>query len=192
MTKTLKYSLPALALLAFASTAQAATGFVDNLSGIGDTSIIDAPGASGGFYAGVADAQGKVNDMFAFSLGSSYTSAVVDIFTSPSFATGGTVNLFTDNNGRLGTLLGTLTTTANGSGAPVNFSGYDVLTIAGNFAAGKYDLVVNATGQANQSYSGTVNVSAVPLPAALPMFGAGLVALGALSRRRKAGANSAS
>ena len=40
-------------------------------------------------------------------------------------------------------------------------------------------------GEANPtSYSATVSVSPVPLPAALPMFGAALVGLGGLARRR--------
>ncbi|SEH30811.1 FxDxF family PEP-CTERM protein [Magnetospirillum fulvum] len=56
-----------------------------------------------------------------------------------------------------------------------------------NLASGTYALIVNGVvDQGNVgSYAGTVAVSPVPLPAALPLFGSALLGLGALARRRQ-------
>ena len=62
------------------------------------------------------------------------------------------------------------------------------MTLVSGLAKGTYTLVVSGKDLKNSTVgaTGNITVSAVPLPAALPMFGAGLAGLGALARRRKA------
>jgi len=62
----------------------------------------------------------------------------------------------------------------------------DLLTSNANLATGLYTLVVSATSKGSGAYSGTVSVSAVPIPAAILLFGSGLLGLGAVGRRRAA------
>jgi hypothetical protein len=58
---------------------------------------------------------------------------------------------------------------------------------ADNLATGSYVLEVrgNVTGSTGGSYSGTLNVDPVPLPAALPLLLSGIGLLGAAARRRR-------
>ena len=181
-----KSALPALALLASVSVAQAANGpgagmFDGNVNGgWGATPVLDVPGAniaSGSFY-GYVDQNNKIEDVFNFTLQSSYKDPLIDIAAyGTSNLTGGTVGLYSRLGGA-GSLVG-------GQSLNISNSGYDSLQLSGVMPSGSYSLVVSGAGTAGDLYGGTVNISAVPLPAALPMFGAGLVGLGALSRRRK-------
>jgi hypothetical protein len=63
---------------------------------------------------------------------------------------------------------------------------YSVLNA--DLGAGTYVLEIrgDATGSSGGSYSGTLNVAPVPLPAALPLLVSGLGFLGSMSRRRRA------
>ena len=63
-------------------------------------------------------------------------------------------------------------------------------TLSATLAAGTYVLEVRgmATGTSGGSYSGTLNVAPVPLPATLPLLLSGLGLLGGLLRRGLSGA----
>ena len=76
---------------------------------------------------------------------------------------------------------------------PVSFhiDSQDTITLGASnlYHFGAYDLATNAltlgpNGGGTMSGTLTANVSAVPVPAALPMFGAALIGLGGLARRR--------
>lgn len=59
-------------------------------------------------------------------------------------------------------------------------------TLSGYLTTGTYELVVTGTSTAGSvaSFSGNLSVSAAPIPAALPLFGSALVAVGLFGRRR--------
>jgi hypothetical protein len=72
------------------------------------------------------------------------------------------------------------------NGGPGITGTYSVLST--DLGAGTYVLEVrgNATGSSGGSYSGTLNLAPVPLPAALPLLVSGLGLLGGMARRRRA------
>jgi hypothetical protein len=79
--------------------------------------------------------------------------------------------------------------TVTSSGVPSRTANGDQSAIGTYFvgigdASGIKSVVLTSTG--NSFEVGSVAVSAVPLPAALPMFGVALVGIGALARRRQA------
>ena len=70
---------------------------------------------------------------------------------------------------------------------PISGLGYVAVLPTTLLAPGTYVLEIrgNVTGSAGASYAGTLNIGPVPLPAAVWLFGSGLLGLGALVRRRK-------
>jgi hypothetical protein len=62
----------------------------------------------------------------------------------------------------------------------------NLLASNADLATGLYTLLVSATSKGSGAYSGTVSISPVPLPAAIVLFGSGLIGLGAFGRRRAA------
>ena len=72
----------------------------------------------------------------------------------------------------------TKTTTASDIGLATSFA---------NLSAGTYEVAITGLlkGGSQASYTGAVTVSAVPLPAALPLFGSALVGVVVAGRRRR-------
>jgi hypothetical protein len=114
--------------------------------------------------------------------------SVTNVFAQPTdFITGfqGSV-LFLGANGVLGggddqTVIGPI----NATPCPVQpacqgFAGSAILTLVGNYA-----LNLTGIGGGTSGYGGNLAVAQVPIPAAAWLFGAGVLGLGALSRKRK-------
>ncbi len=79
------------------------------------------------------------------------------------------------------------TDTLVGSTSTIKLLGAKTVTeslVLSSLTAGKYLIDIVAVGKANASLAGTVSVSPVPLPAALPLFGAALMGLGGIGWRR--------
>jgi hypothetical protein len=82
-------------------------------------------------------------------------------------------------------------TGTNSHGAPIwtelaggkSLLGASSITVA-DLSTGNYKLVTDIAGAGKGSLSGALNISSVPLPGALPLFGSVIVGIGALARRR--------
>jgi hypothetical protein len=159
------------------------SAFYGDTFGSPTSPITASPGAAWGFY-----------DDFLFSVG---TTTAADSVTS-------TINLgnLSINNLEvrlysaagnsplpvLGVPNGTVWSSWNTPISGPGFTGsYSVLNT--DLKSGTYVLEVrgNVTGAAGGSYSGTLNVQPVPLPAAFPLLLSGVGFLGGLARRRRAG-----
>lgn len=145
-----------------------------------DLGTIDANTSSP--FWGVSTNTASTEYEYTFTVASTSTSSI-DAVASPIGGPGGQsafssfqMNLYS-NGSKLGTLLGS--TSSSLSPAPPL---HQYLSVA-NLGAGTYllDIVATATG-AHHAFAGTV--SAIPLPAALPLFGAALLGMGYFSRRR--------
>jgi len=90
-------------------------------------------------------------------------------------------------NGNTLTITGTQLTSSNGN---QGLGGSDLVTITAGLNDSIQSLILNSSGIAFEA--GNFSVSSVPLPAALPLFGAAIAGLGGLGglglRRRKAAA----
>jgi hypothetical protein len=164
MKTALKIFVAALAITGGASAAQAATDLGtltgDTSSGISSTTSI-LPTASGEYD-------------FTFTVGSNTLLSEIDAISN-KYASALSYELYSGS-----TLLATVVGVATGNDleADQDFT----------LASGSYLLKVFETASAagSASFGGTVSVSAVPLPGAVMLFGAGLAGLGVASRRRKA------
>ena len=96
----------------------------------------------------------------------------LDAEVASSAGTGGTTFSFTDAD------IGTALTASFAAFAGVDFGDVESLTLTLSTAPGQ--------GAGDVTLSGGVSVAPIPVPAALPLLASGLVALGALSRRRAA------
>jgi len=166
-----KLTMAALAVCGWASTAHAANYTLS------PTSLV-----SGETYTVVNKvAPGVVDDTIAFSISSNSNVAGSSANLPLSLSFWGTnLDVLDITNLKL-----TLENTAGSILASVN----SPATLSySNLAPGNYDLVVSgvATGLSGGEYGVGVNVSAVPIPAAVVLFGSGLVGLGMAGRRKKA------
>jgi hypothetical protein len=143
------------------------------------TPITASPGSAWGFY-----------DDFLFSVptGVSTDSVTSTINLGNLSISNLEVRLYSESGNSppvLGTPNGTVWSSWSSPISGPGFTGsYSVLDT--DLSAGTYVLEVrgNVTGSSGGSYSGTLNVAPVPLPAALPLLLSGLGMLGGLARRR--------
>ena len=180
-----------LSVKSLAACAAATLAFA-GLAGAADAAEI---AVSGDIFwtSGATSAYSKVGDISAFSF--DVNSALPP--GSPSIATVADFS-YTLNNQTTGIAsLSNVTFYANGQFA-LDFANGTIVTVSGaNFAnvggasntitgSGYYPVSASvATPSANGVGSAVVSVSAVPLPAAMPMFVAGLAGLGFIAWRRK-------
>ncbi len=120
---------------------------------------------------------------FAFTLGGASTGNAIDINATPigdtlSF-TSMAINLYKGTS-----VSGSPLTPSSGYFSNDTLNGLWTGVAFDNLAKGTYLIDVVATGQNGASFSGTLSVNPVPLPAALPLFGAALMGLGGLGWRR--------
>lgn len=64
-------------------------------------------------------------------------------------------------------------------------SGDQAIGLLATLGPGTYTLELSGNGNGTSSYGGTLDIRAVPLPAAALLFGSGLIGLVALGRRKK-------
>ena len=174
MKKTLTSVLPALLVLAVSTAAQAGTTpspTVKQLTLAPNGTFLQSP-LIGGKVNAVTD--------FDFTLTKAATDINVKINSTQNFAANTMLSLY---EGATLSSAALLTSKALAKGLTT----LDYANVS-NLHAGNYYIVVNGSGTNAAVYGGAVTVtpSAVPLPAALPLFGAGLFGLGALARRRQA------
>lgn len=142
------------------------------------TAITASPGAAWGFY-----------DDFIFSVtGPASVDSVTSTINLGSLSVSNLEVRLYSEAGNSPPVLGTPNGTVWSSwSTPISgglTGSYSVLNT--DLAAGNYVLEVrgNVTGSSGGSYSGTLNVAPVPLPAALPLMLSGLGMVGAMARRR--------
>jgi hypothetical protein len=151
---------------------------------------INPTSATGAFSHSVGG--GNFNDQVLFTLagGPAFLTiaSVTNVYPESSdFITGfqGSV-LFLGANGVLGggddqTVIGPINATpCPAQPACQGFAGSAILTLVGNYA-----LNLTGIGGGTSGYGGNLAVAQVPIPAAAWLFGAGVLGLGALSRKRK-------
>lgn len=151
--------------LAAAIVATTSSAFANN--------VVDAPGFDGltSTFSAVHTA-GSFTDTFTFTL-SGITSASLSLITI-----GAGIADIDFTSATLNSLPLTLTTDAGGF--------VEILYSPTDFAVtGPLTLIVNGTSGANASYSGTLNVTAVPEPETVALMLAGLGVLGFVARRRR-------
>ena len=119
-------------------------------------------------------AQGSFTDYFRFSVGGA-SDTWAAVVTDPTYQSISGLTLALD------TYKGGTYTPVADMAALTSDVGYRLASNT-NYAF----VVSGSAGEGGGSYVGGASVSAVPLPAALPMFGAALLGLGGLARRRKA------
>lgn len=165
MKKTLTMIAPAILALGVVSTAQAATVTTKPVTLTQNGSVLQ------GTLAGKV---GYATD-FTFTVNKALKDVNVSIASSTPFTSTATISLFQGT---------TLLFKENMNILP-GVTAFD-FSDKTKLVAGSYDILVSGSGSKNNIYSGSLKVSPVPLPAALPMFGGALLGLGALARRRKA------
>ncbi len=166
--------------------------------GAGCYGVIGSPfsgGSGNGAFGDIAVTAAAFTDQFAFELQappSSYNSVTNSITVNNDVITGLTLSIFSCTDVTCGTsslVASTSTTSTDGSGN-------QTITLAANsLGIGFYFIQVDGAGvtfanpnSKSSGYSGTIAVSGVPLPGALPLFVSGLGALGfaGLRKRKKA------
>ena len=139
------------------------------------------------YYSGAPSTLGTA---YAYGPGQAYMNVFAGLDTGLSFfysstaAVTGAVKAYSGLNGT-GTLLGTFDLAANDSGiSPITESGayttWTPATFRYSGTALSFDLTASGA-----NYVGFDNISSVPEPSLLWLFGAGLAVFGAISRRKK-------
>jgi hypothetical protein len=119
---------------------------------------------------------------YKFTLASQTASGAINLTATPLRQAQGfsavTINLY---SGTLAT--GTPLTSTSSLTVYPSKALTELLTIPA-LSAGQYLVDIVGTGKAGASFGATISVNPVPLPAALPLFGAALMGLGGLGWRR--------
>ncbi|MBV8658813.1 MAG: hypothetical protein JO142_13395 [Burkholderiales bacterium] len=168
---------PVIALFGLANAASAAS------QPIGTSSTLDGDSSGLGYYTfsqsdlGVGKNKAFSGDVFTFTVAQNGEKLSVSEAGLLSSVKNLSVQLVQDNNGVLSAPLAAGTWTNTGQSSTLTYSGLRTgVTYALVFAG--------TANKANVGYTATTHLTAVPIPAAVVLFGAGLVGLGAAGRSR--------
>ena len=131
--------------------------------------------SDGGFTYGNTSAVGTLNDKFKFSV-----SMLTDFSASLTNSTNVIKNLVLS----LFTSAGTKVSTTD-IGMQSDVKGNQTRAIGASLTSGSYYVQVSGIGPSKTSYTGNINLSAVPLPGTVALFGTAIAALGVAGAARK-------